>query len=429
MPGRAPDAATRAHRDAETVRVAAEAYVWAYPILLGYRELRTQTRVDGAEFATFRHDTHPPTPGDGSGPWADPGLLRSSAWLDLRAGPVVLSHPELPTDAYVGLQVVDLFARTVGNVGVVATGPEASAWAITGPDWDGPAPAGLRGTLRAESDVVRVLVRTAVPTPRDLAGARALQQEYRLRPAAAPGGVPSPRPAAPLDWLAWDEDRAWGPGFVDYLELLLRAHRPTGASDRALLDRCERLGILTDPRVGRTDTRTRALVGRGAALGAAQLRDAVERDGNGVPALDPLDRAVAASVELHPPDPREIRTLRWRRVDGDHLRGQRQYRLTFVHDRLPPARLSWSLATYAEPTGELVANPARRYTVGPRTPGLTWAPDGSLTIAVQHDEPTDPRMRTNWLPAPQGPFSLVARLYAPDSDRRGWTPPPLRIIG
>lgn len=412
--------------DPEVVRAAAEAYVWAYPALLGYRELRTEVRTGVAAFDVFDHDDAPPAPGDGSR-WGDPRLLRSSAWLDLRAEPVVLGHPGLPADAYAGLQVVDLLARTVAHLGVVATGPAAADWVVAGTGWEGPRPRDVRGVVRTGSGLVRVLARTAAGAG-EVPAARALQHAYRLRPLHAVGGVPPPRPAPSVDWLPWDEDRAWGPGFVDYLDLLLRLARPDDTADRALVDRCRRLGVLPDPHAPRRTARARNLVARGAALGAAQLQDAAQRDGDaGTPALR---RAVAAAVELHAPEPSEVRALRWRHLDGEPLDGHRRYRLTVPGG--PPARLGWSLAAYAEPSGELVANPLHRDCLHPGVPGLPWAPDGSLVVAVQHQRPSDRGLGAGavWLPAPGGTFCLVLRLYAPDlrAGAGDWVPV-LRAVG
>ena len=45
-------------------------------------------------------------------------------------------------------------------------------------------------------------------------------------------------------------------------------------------------------------------------------------------------------------------------------------------------------------------------------PNLKKNSDGSLTIYIQKDSPgTD--MRSNWLPAPDGPIYMVMRLYWP----------------
>lgn len=413
-------------RDPEVVRAAAEAYVWAYPALLGYRELRTEVRTGVAAFDVFDLDDAPPAPGDGSR-WADPRLLRSSAWLDLRAEPAVLGHPDLPPDSYAGLQVVDLLARTVAHLGAVATGSAAADWVVAGTAWEGPRPRGVRGVVRTGSGLVRVLTRTALPPSDDVEVARALQRSYRVGPLHALGGVPPPRPAPSVDWLPWDEERAWGPGFVDYVALLLRLARPADPAGQALVDRCRRLGVLPDPHSPSRSGRTRNLVARGAALGAAQLQDAAQRDGDA--GSTALGRAVAAAVELHAPEPSEVRTLRWRRVGDEPLDGHRRYRLTLPAGA--PARLGWSLAAYAEPSGELVADPLHRSALHPGVAGLPWAPDGSLTVTVQHQRPPAPGTgaTTAWLPAPAGRFSLMLRLYAPTPRAGGDWAPVLRTVG
>ena len=39
-------------------------------------------------------------------------------------------------------------------------------------------------------------------------------------------------------------------------------------------------------------------------------------------------------------------------------------------------------------------------------------PDGSLTIYIQHDRPSDDHV-ANWLPAPAGSFNVTMRCYTP----------------
>lgn len=424
--------------DPEVVRAAAEAAVWAHPALLGYRELRTELRTGVAALGVLHHDEGPPVPGDGTR-YADPLLLRSSAWLDLRAEPAVIGQPDLPPGLYSGAQVVDLLGTTVAHLGAARTGADGGDWVVAGPGWDGPLPPGARGVLRPASSLVRVLARTAVPDPADLTVPRAVQHAYRVRSLHGLGGVTPPRPAPSVAWLPWDEERAWGAGFVDYLALLLRLARPTDPADRARVERWVRLGVLPGGPDGRgpggADARTRVLVGRGAALGAAQLEDALRRevwsaltDAADAGTSAALRRAVAAEHELHAPEPEEVRTLRWRALGGEPLDGHRRYRMTLPTP--PPARLHWSLAAHAEPSGELVAHPSRRYALGPGTPHLPWGQDGSLTVAMQHDAPVDALDRAGWLPVPPGPFSLVLRLYAPDdaAGGRSWAPT-LRALG
>ncbi len=68
---------------------------------------------------------------------------------------------------------------------------------------------------------------------------------------------------------------------------------------------------------------------------------------------------------------------------------------------------------YDVPEFYLVANPINRYSIGDRTPGLKYGPDGSVTLYIQKDSPGADK-ESNWLPAPQsGPFRPIMRLYQP----------------
>ncbi len=51
-----------------------------------------------------------------------------------------------------------------------------------------------------------------------------------------------------------------------------------------------------------------------------------------------------------------------------------------------------------------------------------------LTITIQREQPKEATQRANWLPAPDGPFSLQARLYWPEPEALDplYAPPPVR---
>jgi hypothetical protein len=75
-----------------------------------------------------------------------------------------------------------------------------------------------------------------------------------------------------------------------------------------------------------------------------------------------------------------------------------------------------------------VANPVDRYSIGDETPGLVRGADGSLTIVVSASQPSETDV--NWLPAPEGAFSLVLRVYDPTPQvlDGSWSPPVIRAI-
>jgi hypothetical protein len=109
------------------------------------------------------------------------------------------------------------------------------------------------------------------------------------------------------------------------------------------------------------------------------------------------------------------------------LTGGDSYTVHFPADRLPPVKLFWLITMYALPSRLLVDNPIDRYSIGDRTDGLVFGPDGSLTLTVQHDEPSAPEERANWLPAPAGAFTAIFRLYGPEPSviDGTWQEPPM----
>jgi hypothetical protein len=84
----------------------------------------------------------------------------------------------------------------------------------------------------------------------------------------------------------------------------------------------------------------------------------------------------------------------------------------------------WSVTLYSA-DGFLVPNDGGVYAIGDRTPGVSAA-DGSATIGVGHARPSD----GHWLPAPEAPFYLMLRMFAPEEavlDGR-WLPPAIERV-
>jgi hypothetical protein len=100
--------------------------------------------------------------------------------------------------------------------------------------------------------------------------------------------------------------------------------------------------------------------------------------------------------------------------------------LTFPANQLPPVRGFWSLTLYNE-HHFFHPNELNRYSLGTKNAGLHHAADGSLTLTASAAPPHDDELRSNWLPAPDGPFSLYLRAYWPEPQILDgtWTPPPV----
>jgi hypothetical protein len=113
--------------------------------------------------------------------------------------------------------------------------------------------------------------------------------------------------------------------------------------------------------------------------------------------------------------------------DGKPLDGTNRYLIRFEKNQRPPVSAFWSITLY-DAEGYAVANPLDRFAIGDRD-RFVLNGDGSLDIVVSAADP-GPDKRSNWLPAPAGPFNLTMRLYGPS---RGvlegtWLPPPVRRL-
>jgi hypothetical protein len=100
-------------------------------------------------------------------------------------------------------------------------------------------------------------------------------------------------------------------------------------------------------------------------------------------------------------------------LDGSNPRG---YVLTFPKGELPEADRFWSVTAYTPEAIELVPNPANKYAVASYTPGLQPNPnteDGPVSIYMARQLPAGVPM-ANWLPIPPGAFNIMLRVYGPE---------------
>jgi hypothetical protein len=109
--------------------------------------------------------------------------------------------------------------------------------------------------------------------------------------------------------------------------------------------------------------------------------------------------------------------------------GTRLSSIHFPAGKLPPAKFFWSMTLYTLPDRFLYANSLQRYSIGDRTLGIKPDADGGLTLYVGHGSPGKDK-ESNWLPAPNGKFSLVGRVYGPSKAAMEgtWKLPPLTPV-
>lgn len=85
---------------------------------------------------------------------------------------------------------------------------------------------------------------------------------------------------------------------------------------------------------------------------------------------------------------------------------------------------------YDGKTQLLIENPLDRYLLNSSMMDqFRMEADGSLVLHIAKDSPGSD-LESNWLPAPDGPFYMILRLYGPEPKalEGKWTPPVLQKV-
>jgi hypothetical protein len=423
----------------DAAAAAADGFVFGYPLVLTNRIRAWMTAVQAPDSsrmcAPSNRFVHARAVPEATAGQPRAGVLRSSAWLDLGATPVVLSVPETHGRFY-ALSLVDLWTDVFASVGARTTGTGGGSYVIVGPSWGGTTlPAGAL-PIRAPTRMARIAGYTQVDGDGGYSGAHAVQDDYELKPLIE--GLASrevvERPAVRTPPIVQVEQMD-APTFFSELAAQMRDNPPR-LEDRAIVDRMRRLGLLPDGDLSwrRLDRDVQRAFAHGAARGLERVVAAAEsppgdavgtwrvRFGLGQYGGDYLSRAAAACAGLESgPAADELPALAQTDAHGRQLDGRHGYVLVFPPSTLPPVHGFWTLTTY-DARQALVDNPVEQYSIGDWN-GLMLETDGTLVIRIQH---ADPGGRVpNWLPAPPGAFNLLLHLCWPQQevlDRR-WAPP------
>ena len=417
------------------------ALIFGLPIVMNYTVMHAFAidRNSGqfkAPFNTLWNDEQVFTWRDTAVPTPNSDTPYSMSWLDLRAEPVVISVPDVPSGRYFSVQVCDGNTYNVGYIGSRATGQGAASWIVAGPGWQGATPPGIKGVIRSTTQFALAIFRTQLFGPDDMPQVIAVQKGYAVQTLSAFLRQPAPPAAAEIRWPRIDAELAKR-HFFDYLAFAMQfnAPQPNEAAIRAQLARIGLTGTgaaLPDSLVDRLELTAGAIEGERKVEAAVAAAGVAMHGWRVTPipgspeayAGDWLLRAVAAKAGIYGNSTEEA-TYPFTRSDatGAPLDGSKgRYTLTFAADQLPPVNAFWSVTMYHGGNQLLVRNPIDRYLINaPMLPQMKRNPDSGVTLLIQKDDPGE-ALRPNWLPAPDGPIYLVMRLYWPKTEQPSLLP-------
>ncbi len=140
--------------------------------------------------------------------------------------------------------------------------------------------------------------------------------------------------------------------------------------------------------------------------------------------LDYFNRTATAKSNMFENRPNETQYY-YTDVDVERrpLTGDSTYEITFPAGQEPPVNGFWSLTLYND-KHLFHPNTLKRYSLGTKNKTLKRNADGSLTLYAGAKSPGGDK-EPNWLPAPNGPFSLYLRAYwGKEAIANGnWKPP------
>lgn len=442
--------AAKAITPEEAQAIAEEAYIYGYSLIsvemsrkvITNVEKPTTTRAPMGQFANLREY---PTAAyrDVTAPNAD--TLYSNAFVDVSEEPWVISWPDMG-DRYYVWEFYDAWVPVFSDPGSRTTGQDAQTYAITGPGWSGTLPEGVK-EVKSPTATVWILGRTySTGTPEDYKAVWALQDQYKLYPLSSWGEeyVPPPGkvdPTVDMKRSVRDSVNALDAAeFFGWMAELMKDN-PPAPEDAPMIAKIAQIGLVPgeDFDLGKLEPAIAAAVEKAPEAAWAKIEAYTAKSGVvkqgwlvnlkvGHYGTDYMARAWLSAFGIPANAPKDaVYPVGLADADGQPLDASKNnYIIRFVSkDDLPPANGFWSLTMYDDGYF-FVPNPLNRYTLSERNDLKTNA-DGSIDLYLQRDNP-GPEKESNWLPAPDGPFIPMFRLYWPKENPPSvldgsWWPP------
>jgi hypothetical protein len=436
---------------AEARAIAKEAYIYGFPLVDNYRVQHDYfVNRDSPEFKApwneIRNIPRVFTPADVAVQTPNSDTPYSFVGFDLRAEPIVLTVPTIEKDRYYSIQLIDAYTFNFDYIGTRATGNEGGSYLIAGPNWKGEKPEGVKKVFRSETQLGIAWYRTQLFAASDLDNVKKVQDGYKAQTLSSFLGQPAPAAVPAIDFIKplTPEQQKTSLEFFGILNFALQ-FCPTDPSETELMARFAKIGIGAGKSfdAAKLSPEMKAAIEQGVAdawtdfaSGVRQLNEGKLTSGDLFGTREYLKNNYLyrwlATIGIFGNSKQEaMYPIYWSDGDGQKLNGSNRYHLRFAPGQLPPVNAFWSLTMYEMPASLLVVNPINRYLINSTMLSqLKRDANGGLTLLIQNASPGKDN-EANWLPAPQGPFSMYMRLYYPKQEALDgkWTAPPVLRVG
>lgn len=430
--------------------IATDAYIYGYPLVTMEITRRIMTNMatpegNRAPMGQFAKAREYPNASfrDVTAPNAD--TLYTMAWIDVGKEPWVLSIPDMK-DRYFLVPMLDGWTNVFQVPGSRTTGTGAQTYAITGPEWSGSLPAGVK-EYKSPTGLVWILGRIyCTGTKEDYAAVHAAQDEFKLVPLSSYGKAyvpPAGKVDSTIDMKKAVREQVNAMDAVAYFTLLaqLMKTNPPAPADAAALARFAKIGLVSGKEFDASKLnadfakRIPEIAFDRIMLQFKVNKDVQHIDGwnfttkTGLYGTDYLTRALITAIGLGANRPQDaVYPTSLKDASDDAYERANKYVIHFDKGHVPPAEGFWSITMY-DAGYFFVANPINRYSISPRQ-NLRSNPDGSIDLYIQKDTPGADK-ESNWLPAPAGKFILMLRMYWPKENDPSildgtWTPPKVK---
>jgi len=438
--------------------IAKEAYIYGFPMVMGYKAMHAYTLDENnpeykGPFNYIACQARLYTPKDKAVVTPNSDTPYCMMWGDIRNEPLVISVPEIEPERFYHFQLVDLYTHNFAYIGTLTSDNEAANYLIVTSGWQGKIPDDVNEVIQCETPLFFVVVRTQLFGPEDLENVKAIQGGYTIKTLSEfLGGEQIPK-SKTIDIPNWNEGDQFNVASLTYLDAMLDLIQPV-TEEKELMERFARLGIGKNKtfNIVDYDANVQQAIEEGIKEGFEEIETFIKgntsdplmsakifgtrafleksaRDNFGLADFYLL-RAVAAHIGLYGNSGNEaIYPTYILDSEGSPFdASQNKYTLTFEQDGLPPVKAFWSLTMYDGKTQLLVDNVLNRYLLNSSMMDqFIMNDDGSLTLYIQKESPGI-ELESNWLPAPDGPFYAVLRLYGPEESalNGSWTNPPMK---